>query len=199
MRHITFLMLLLSTMCFAQEADTTKVFKFAPQSRIYLINSTHFGDNQFADAYGANLGIGTSLSFFSVARFRPALNYEYSQYTLEKPEIVGNVSKSSAYWSLFGTVAYEIPVADKFLVAPDVGVGYAQLRLKPGGDKYGKQDGTQFRFGLTANYKFGNSSSAFIGAHYIYTALDVDTHPDFEDYFNHGSHLQLALGLQFGK
>ena len=201
-KKLTLLFLIIGSAVFAQDAETPPekpIFRFAPQSRVFFIKSANFGDNQLADAYGGNFGIGTSLSFFSIYGIRPTVNYDYSQYRLVKPETVGNVNSSASYWSISGVLAYPMPIDEKINISPDLGMGYAQLRLQPGGDKYGKQSGVQFRLGFTADYKIGKSTAVFAGIQYINTSFDVNTHPDFKKYFDHASQLQFAVGLQFGK
>ncbi len=183
----------------AQEIEEKKTFEFAPKARIYAISSLNFGDNQLADAYGTNYGIGTSLSFFSLANFRPALNYELSRYQIVKPELTRATGNSSTFWSVFGTVAYDIPITKEVIIAPDFGIGYSQLTLGAGKTRFGNQGGTQFRAGLSTNYKFASAAAVFVGVHYIYTTLQVSTHPDFESYYNHGQQIQFAIGFQFGK
>jgi hypothetical protein len=199
MKKITILMLLIVSTTIAQEAEKEKTFKFAPQSRIYFIHAFTFGDNQFADAYGGNFGIGTNLSFFSVANFRQAINYEYAQYRISDPTRTGNVGTNSTYWTVFGSIAYEVPLTPEILIAPDIGIGYAQLRLKPGSTTYGEQAGIQYRVGFTTDYKIGSAASVFAGVHYIYTHLGVKTHPDFEEYYSQGQQVQLSVGFQLGK
>jgi hypothetical protein len=199
MGRFTLLMLLAFAVSSAQEAEKKKLFVYEEQWNIYGITSAKFGDNQLADAYGSNIGAGSSLSFFTIAGFRPSVNYEWSVHKITDAGRTGNVGPKSTYTSFFGNISYALKAANKVYVAPEVGIGNAQLRLKPGSYQYGKQTGTQYRIGLTSSYQLSREIALYAGVHYIYTSLKVRTHPDFENYYNQAQQVQFALGLQFGR
>jgi hypothetical protein len=197
MRKITLLFLIFTIQTFAQEEEkkSENFVKFDILLRIHAIYSFQIGDYSLAKSHTSYPGIGVSLSLIDIQNFKIGAGYNLEIYNVSDHEKIGNFNASN-YSSVFGTLNYEIKVFDKVSVYPNVGIGAAILHQKSGFDSYGYQNGIEYRAGLISDYKISKNVSFFFGVNYIYSKLNMDTNPEFKDYFSNAKKFQLSLGLQ---
>ena len=184
---------------------TAKAFSQAPNSGQFELNATWkfqmlvpvpFGENSLAKAHDANPGLGFEIGLFKYENFRLGFGYSFLQYDVTNEQLIGNINKSN-YSSIYGLLSYEVPVADKITLSPAIGYGAAQLLQRSGSQNFGSQDGKEFRIGVSGNYYFSKYSAVCIGIQYVHAGLDVNTVPEFEDFFSKMNQVQFAIGLQF--
>ena len=197
MKKITILLLILSLQTFGQEEEkkNENFVKFDVLFRVHAIYSFQMGNYSLAKSHTTYPGIGLSMSLIDIQNFKIGAGYNLEIYDVTDHELIGNFNVSN-YSSVFGTVNYEIKVLPKVSLYPNVGIGVAILHQKSGLDSYGYQQGTEYRAGLITDYKVSKNVSFFFGVNYIYAKLNMDTHPDFKDYFSTAQKVQLSLGLQ---
>jgi len=205
MKKITLAFLLFfSVSLFAQEAEVKEkkswqsenFVKFDAQLRFQILYPIQFGDYALSKSYNSNPGIGINMSFLNVKNFKIGAGYNIEFYKVTDKQTIGNFSTSN-YSSVFATVNYELKMAEKISIYPNLGVGYAMLRQKAGGgSNFGKQDGTEYRVGFITDYKFNKTLSLFFGANYIYSKYQINTAPEYEKFFGNSQKIQLSIGLQ---
>lgn len=136
------------------------------------------------------------LGLFRYNNFRLGGGLNIEQYKVTEFQTVGNF-KNSNYTSWYVNISYEYRVTDQISLNPDIGYGVATVDQRTSSKSFGRQDGTEFRLGMTGAFHFTEFSSVFIGIHYVNAALDINTAPAYKDYFGKMNQVQLAIGLQF--
>lgn len=204
MKKFTLVFLLFFSLSFfAQEVETEEkkswqsenFVKFDAQLRFQILYPIQFGDYALSKAFHSNPGIGINMSFFNVKNFKIGAGYNIEFYKVTDKQTMGNFNTSN-YSSVFATVNYELKMAEKVSIYPNLGVGYAMLKQKSNGSNFGKQDGTEYRAGFITDYKFNKTLSLFFGANYIYSKFKINTAPEYEKFFGNSQKIQLSIGLQ---
>ena len=194
----------------AQEDKKEPAFSIGPMVRVHGIYPINFGDNYLADSNDPKVSIGLNMSFFDIYGFRLAVGVDHIFYNTNNLVMAGDVSRSK-YMAIYGTISYDIPIANKFSAQPYLGAGWAGIRFKRAGEHqtsnylsglndYGvsSQEGSEFRAGFYLDYKVAKIVSVYTGLNYVRTSYGVDTAAEFEDYFGKSSTMQINLGLKIG-
>lgn len=197
MKKITLFFLIFATQMFGQqeEKQNTNFVKFDILFRFHAIYPIQFGNYSLAKSHNAYPGVGVSLSLIDIQNFKIGAGYNLEFYDVSDHEIIGNFNATN-YSSIFGTINYEVKAFEKVSLYPNIGIGAAILHQKSGFDSYGYQNGIEYRAGLITDYKVGKNVSIFLGVNYIYSKLNMDTYPNFKDYFSNAQKIQLSVGLQ---
>jgi hypothetical protein len=196
MKKILLLFVLsLSAVAFSQETKSKKAIHFDPLARVYGIYPVQFGEHSLSKSHNAVAGFGMNLSFVNFKNLRLAAGFDRVQYHVTDEALVGTFSTSN-YTAVYGEFSYEYALSPKISLLPAIGFGYAGLQQINGNDRYGNQDGSEFRAGLMADYRVARKLSLFFGAKYIGSKLNMSTSPEFVDYYGKATQVQLSLGLK---
>lgn len=185
---------------YAQEVEkeswqSGNFIKFDAQLRLQALYPIQFGDYALSKAHNSNPGIGINMSFFNIKNFKVGAGYNIEFYKVTDKQIMGNFNTSN-YSSVFALVNYELKIAKKTSIYPNIGVGYAKLKQRNGSSNFGSQDGTEYRAGFITDYKFNKTISLFFGANYIYSKFQINTASEYEKFFGNSQKIQLSIGLQ---
>lgn len=163
--------------------------------RAYFVNPMQFGDHSLAKAHDNYIGYGLNLGMVSYDNFSFHAGWEFVPYKVTDFTKIGNIEQTN-YTSLYGAIKYKLTVVKNVELYPAIGFGYAVLKQRGYGRKFGHQDGTEFRLGFTANYRISKQVSFFIGTHYIYNTFEIATNEDYRDFFGKANQIQIAAGIQ---
>jgi hypothetical protein len=163
--------------------------------RAYVLYPIQFGDHSLAQAHEASGGFGLNLGAVSYNNFSFYAGLDAAYYQVSDQTIIGNIENTN-YTSIYGAFKYKLPVAKNIELYPAAGFGYAILKQRGYGRKFGHQDGTEFRIGFTANYRISKQVSLFLGTHYIYNRFEIATNSAYQDFFGKANQLQISLGIQ---
>jgi len=190
--------LLGAVMMSAQEtADNAgEGFRIDWNFRAYGIYPIQLGDHSLAKAHDANIGYGLNMGFVSYDNFSLYGGLEFVKYDVTDRARIGNIENSN-YTSVYGAVKYKIAVADNIALYPAIGLGSTVIKQRTRNKFFGEQDGTELRLGLSANYSVSERWSLFLGTHFIYSRLQINTSPEYEKFFGQANQLQLSVGIQF--
>ncbi|SCX89249.1 autotransporter outer membrane beta-barrel domain-containing protein [Flavobacterium caeni] len=194
----------------AQETAKEPIFAMGPMVRVHGIYSLQFGDHYLADANDPQVSFGMNLSLFDVYGFRLAGGIDHLFYKTHDIEMAADVSRTK-YTAVYGAISYDIPITEKFLIQPYVGVGWANLNFKRSDENgssnfyadfdnvgVSSQQGAEVRVGVYFDYRLAKVVSVFTGVNYIYGSYDIDTAREYRDYFGNSSGMQLNLGFKIG-
>jgi hypothetical protein len=194
----TIICLLAYCAVFSQDVEKAK----APEGikddwdfRAFMIYPVQFGDHSLAKAHDHSLGFGLSLSPVSYNGFSLNAGWEFVSYDVTDKTKIGNIENSN-YTSLYGAIKYKLQVSKSIEFYPAIGFGYAILKQRTKNTKFGHQDGTEFRLGLTGNYRISKVVSFFLGAHFIHNRFEINTNEDYQKFFGQANQLQLSAGIQ---
>lgn len=193
-------LLFFSVQSFSQEVEkaswqSENFVKFDAQLRFQVLYPIQFGNYALSKAYDSNPGVGVNMSFLNIKNFKIGAGYNIEFYKVTDKQLMGNFNIAN-YSSVFGTVNYELKIAEKVSFYPNIGVGYAMLKQKAGSSNFGHQDGIEYRAGFITDYKFNKTVSLFFGANYIYSKYQINTAPEYEKFFGNSQKIQLSIGLQ---
>ncbi|HEX8270885.1 MAG TPA: outer membrane beta-barrel protein [Flavobacterium sp.] len=195
MRQLIILLLLSGISAFGQPAKS-EPFEINGLLRFELVKPIAFGDNALAKAHQSVLGLGVGIGIFRYQNFRLGYGYHFSRYNITDQTLTGNMDHTN-YSSHYGAISYEFPAADKITVTPEVGFGQAQLKQAYSGTRYSYQKGSEFRLGARGNFYLTESTSAYVSLQYVHANLQIETAPEYVDFFGRAQQLQLAVGIQF--
>ena len=187
------LLVLVAQVIFGQEKDS---LKYDSTFRIQAFQPIHFGNNSLSKAHDSDFGFGVSAKIFKYNNFRFYVGGEIANYNVTDSIMLGKVERSR-YTSVYTSVSYAVPINKSFTFVPDVGIGYVKLSQRTNGTKFGFQEGTEYRLGGMIDYGIDRTIAVYIGIHYIYTNLRINTSPEYEKFFGRSNQLQLAIGLNF--
>jgi hypothetical protein len=188
--------LMLATAILSAQKDRPEGFNADFSFGIFGIYPVQFGDHALAKAHDSQGGAGITLGLLSYNNFSLYGGIEGTVYKVTDEEMIGDIEKSN-YTSVYGAISYDWALANKIHLFPDIGYGYAIVKLKSDDRKFGSQDGTEFRVGTTANYYISKSASLFLGVHFIHTSLQVNTNTAYENYFGQANQVQFSAGIKF--
>jgi len=115
---------------------------------------------------------------------------------VDDPARIALPVRRSAYHSVFAEIQYTIGREDGFCLKPSVGAGGSILYFNNGfNDRFGKQEGTDLRAGLTADWAIFKHFSLFLTAHYVRSNIDVDTSQEFRDFYSKANSVQVGMGI----
>lgn len=189
------LLILVFTTLSAQEKEVKDIPSSSAFLRGYVFYPIQFGHHSLAEAHDPNVGFGVSLAFVRYKEFRLSAGFEAVKYKVTDFTKVGNI-KNSNYNSVYAAISYDIPIGKKFCIYPDLGYGYVNVYQKSGSQNFGHQNGNEYRVGIVGNYRIDRTVSFFAGAHFIHTALDINTNPEYEKFFGQAEQIQICLGIQ---
>jgi hypothetical protein len=188
--------LMLATAALSAQKDRPEGFNADFSFGIFGIYPVQFGDHALAKAHDSRGGAGITLGLVSYDNFSLYGGIEGTVYKVTNEEMIGDINNSN-YTSAYGAVSYDLSLPNKIHLFPDIGYGYAIVKLKSDDRKFGSQDGSEFRLGTTANYYISKSASLFLGVHFIYTSLEVSTNGAYENYFGQANQVQFSAGIKF--
>ncbi len=189
--------------CAAQTSDslaTKKSFKerdweFIPQGRVYAFYPVYFGDNALAEAYDAKPAFGLGISFIRYKNIRFHIGGERTILKVSDHQLIGHDIEHSTYTSLYAALSYKLELGKAVSIAPELGIGTGIFQLKQGHERYGTQDVTDFRVGISSNFRIVEYLSGSVGLHYVHSNFDVQTSSEYHDFFSKSNLLQLRIGL----
>ena len=184
-----------SIFAYSQEKKDDQVRAFSAM-RLQVFYPIQFGDHSLAKAHEASVGFGSSVNIVSYKSFNVGFGVDLQNYSVSNKQLVGNFG-SSKYIGCYGFASYFVPVTSKFSVLPDFGYGTANIRQRSGKQKFGDQNGNEYRFGANVDYLLGKSFAVFCGIHYIHYDLDMKTAPEYVDFYGKANQVQVALGIKF--
>jgi hypothetical protein len=192
-------LLIASQHFYAQDTNTAqtprqKDFSFIPRFRAYAFYPIQFGNNAMNEAYKSTVAPGFTISFIRYKNFRFLLGYERAIYRVSDASKIGEMSRSTYHSFQFG-FSYTVGNENGFSVSPAIGIGPGLLHLSTGHDRYGSQDAFDARAGFTADYSLDKHFALSLGVYYKYSKINVDTTPEFADYFANSHQIQLSLGF----
>ena len=169
--------------------ETDVVFRFQ------LFKPNQFGNYSLAKSHEAKLGWGLSLSFLKYDKFRATAGLDYIQYEIKDNAKLGNFNYSN-YLSLYFNVGYELNLMDNLMLTPNIGYGKVGIYLKTSAQDFGTQSGNEYRIGLITDYDLNESFSVFVNATFIKSSLNINTAPEYIDYFGNAKQFQIGVGLK---
>jgi hypothetical protein len=189
------LFLIFSINAFCQEAKAKKDFTFEPSFRFSVIYPIQLGPHSLAESHRSNPGFEFSMSFFNFKNFRLAAGFDRVQYKVTDHQLVGNFTNSN-YTAIYGDISYQFISAKKISVLGDVGAGYVGIQQARGAQHFGNQEGKEFRAGIFGDYRVAKRFSLFVGVHYIFAKLKMETNAEYIDYYGKASQIQFSLGFK---
>lgn len=195
MKHLV-LICLIASAAFAQEKAWKKDIHPDPLIRPHVFLPVAIGDNLLSEAHKETVGVGLDMSFVSIYNFHLGVRYHFTAYEVTDVSLAGNF-KNSRYWGLGPFVSYEVPLATRMSLWPEIGVGYAALKQQFTGERIADQEGIEFRAGVFADYKFNRYVSIFTGVSYLNSKMRISANPEIRDFYERLQQLQISFGLQF--
>ena len=195
MKSLFYLFLFFSVTAWSQKNDELG-FKLRPELSISIINQSFFGDNYLSKGHKKpTFGGLFKLNLLSYNQLYLGFEFEKNTSKVEDFSIGGNIDKTKMN-SFRGLLSYRIKASDKFIFDPQIKYGIVELRQENGSKYYGNQEGNMLGIGFDAIYKFSKVFSLFSNIGYNYYRLNVNTTPEFENYFNHSHSFNISVGLK---
>lgn len=195
MRKIIFL-LLISQLIFSQEIKKATKIDFSPYFRVNCVFPFQTGNHSLAKDFDSNFGYNANLSLISYGKLNLNFGYEFIKYNIINPSNIGNINHLN-YSVIYFEFDYDFEVYKNLKLIPTIGFGYVKNNYKTKNRSFGVQEGSELRLGNVVNYNLNNTFSIFIGFHYIFTNLNINTNKEFENYFGKANRLQLSFGIKF--
>lgn len=171
--------------------------EFKVNTRLQLVRPIQFGNTALSKAHSSDVGFSGHLNLLDFNGFKAGAGFDWITYQITDKQLIGNLN-TSKYSSFYMLLSYEYKLTQKILITPNIGYGSADLDLGSRNGRFGGQDGTEFRLGAFFDYKIGKSTYAFAGVTYITNTFEVETAPEYKDFFSKANQIQLSLGFRFG-
>lgn len=197
--YICLIAFLCSGILIAQTEEQPKKpeLEFKVNVRLLFVRPIQFGNTALAKAHESDGGFSGHLNLLDYNGFKAGAGFDWIGYQITDKQMVANLS-TSKYSSIYFLLGYEYKPTDKIRITPNIGYGSATLDLGSRGSRFGGQEGTEFRIGGFFDYKIGKSSYASAGITYITNTFEVETAPEYKDFFSKANQIQLSLGFRFG-
>jgi hypothetical protein len=195
MKLLLYLLLLFSIAARSQN-DFEEGLKFSPEVSLAFINQTFLGDNYLSKGHKKpTFGGVLKLNMLSYNHFFLGFEFEKNISKVDDFSIGGNIDKTKMN-SFRVLLSYRIAASSKFIFDPQIKYGIVELKQENGSKSYGIQDGNTIGIGCDAIYKYSKVLSIFTNIGYNYYSFNVNTTPEFENYFNHSHSLNISIGLK---
>ena len=164
--------------------------------RLYYVFPNGIGNNVLAKANEGALGIGISVTLYSINRLHFIIGYEFSQYNVTDVSLAANVKNTYTNNFYFGAL-YKIPLVNKLDLNTKLTVGAYTLTQKTGGTKYGKQHGPAFTPGFDVDLKIAGHFRIFAGLDYCLALPTTHTASEYKSFFGTLHQLNITAGIKF--
>lgn len=173
-----------------------KGLQLKPELSFAFVSHNYFGDNYLSKGHkNPSIGASVKMNLLTYKKFLLGLEYEISTLKVDDFAIGGNIDETNS--SVFrGILSYRITKKDKLIIDPQLKYGTIDLRQRGDTKFYGNQQGNSIGIGTDLLYDFSKTYSLFINLGYNYIILNVNTTPEFTDYFNHAHSINISIGLK---
>ena len=194
MKCFAIIFLLLTNVLFSQENARENIFK--PEFKIAATTTFYFGDNYLSKGH-ANPAFGATiqLNLFEYQNFKLGGMLQKSTLKVSEYSLGGNIERSNIN-QVKANVAYKIDLK-KFIIMPEICYGGIEINQKTEKKRYGTQKGKTIGFGLNTNYKLSNMVEIYNNISYDYLLLNINTTPEYANYFDKGNAINISLGFSF--
>jgi hypothetical protein len=195
-KKVFFLILFVTSIGFSQTEEVKKSdFDFIPTFRLRAIVPISQGDNFLAKANKESIGFGVSSYFAKYKNAMVGFGYDFISFRTSDSAIAGNINASNLN-SIYGSVSYRFILNDQITIEPLFGYGYSFLQFRSGLRGFGKQEGHDYRFAVYTDYKLAKRFGMFLGVGLLNSKLSINTSPEYTNFFDHASTLQISLGIK---
>ncbi|WP_291115827.1 outer membrane beta-barrel protein [Flavobacterium sp. UBA6135] len=193
MKKYIYSFLLLSSFAWGQNEEG---LRFKTELGIGFINHVFLGDNYLSKGHKKHaVGAVLKLNLLRYTNFILGFEFEKNTSKVADFAIGGNIDKTNMN-SFRGLLSYRVYTSERFTFDPQIKYGTVDLRQKSGSKFYGNQKGSTIGIGVDVLYNFSDGLAVFSNVGYNYYHLNVNTTPEFKDYFNHSHSINLTIGLK---
>lgn len=199
MRLLLILFFVLPYFATAQEEpiETKQGLSFTPGLLVYLKHDNDFGNSFLTEAHDSKFpGSGFQFNFLRYRNFVFGLGMEFMTYKVVDITMAGNINKGTTS-NVFFKTHYLLNLGDSWSLEPNLGIGGSRFRQKSKEKNLNGFSGTKFYAGTNFTYKFDDVIGVFAGLKYAFTKYQVNTAPEFENYFRNSSQIQAIFGISF--
>lgn len=190
----TFLLLLFSALAWSQEKPK-KDFRVIPEFYFGFALDSFQGDNYLAkDHKSPSIGGQMKINLLHYKNFN--LGMVLNRGSINLSDEVLSIARTNIN-SLGGAISYSYLVNKKWILAPEISYSKSELRQKESSGTYnfGDQDGNKVSFGINVKYKLYRQIGLFAAVHYSHYNLQVNTTPEFQNYFDHTKAITFSVGF----
>lgn len=175
--------------------EQKKNFRFDEELHIYTFNRSNLGDNFLSNAHKNNsFGGGIFMNMLNFKNVKLGGGYEFISNKITSIEKVGNIERSNT--TTFNLKShYEYQFTEKWILEPFIGIDWVILKQRTGKKSFGTQNGNGFEVGTKACFDFDKYYSVFVGLSYTAIKYEINTSPEFIDYYNQSKHFKISLGI----
>ena len=189
-------MAFISQLVYCQDSTKVNKIKFDGSFRIYYARYFNSGNNFLADANRYNFGFGCDLGIIKFGGLSTSVGYEGAYYRVTNIQKAGNTNSTNLKSFNF-KLLYEVKLFNNFSIQPFMGIGFPKLKFKSGSKNFGKQKGTDLKIGFNTGYDVSKNFSLFITTEYILSKYQIETVPEFVDYYQDAKAFKISLGVRF--
>ena len=195
MRVLIFGILLFTSVIFGQDKKE-EIVKFNPHFSLGASYSNFFGDNYLSEGHrNDNYGFFIKLNALQVYKFNIGGLFDKTKLRATDKAIGGNVGTSNLNTANV-YLNYNINLNNHLSIEPEIKYGGVEIRQSGIGKKLGTQFGKLYGVGANFNYKIDNSLTFFMNLNFNKFMLNVETTPEFENYFDNSNSFNISLGIK---
>lgn len=163
--------------------------------RAYYVNPGGVGNNVMAKANNGTGGLGLGVSLYNFKNAAIITGIEWTYYDITDASRAANAENTNLTTINVGG-EYKLPVGNRFSLAPSLCYVYSVMKQRTGSQKYGKYEGNGLRAGVTFDFIISHTIKVFVGANFIHSWYDVDTAPQYQDYYRNVNTINLMAGIK---
>ena len=168
---------------------------FKDYFRLYYVNPSGIGDNVMAKANNGTGGLGLGVSLYNFEKVAIITGVEWTYYDITDVSRAANAENTNLTTISVGG-EYKLPIGKHFCLAPSLCYAYSVMKQRTDKQKYGKYEGNGIRLGFTFDYIIGRTAKLFVGANLVHSWYDVNTAPQYEDYYRKVNTINLMAGIK---
>ena len=165
--------------------------------RLYYISPSGVGDNVLAKANDGQGGIGLGVNFYNFEKVNVAIigGLEVSTYKITDVAKAANGSRTIVTSAYLGG-EYKLKIGHYFSINPSLCYTPSKMTQRERDKKLGTYHGNGIRAGLTFDYAVIPNIKLFAGANVTHSWYDVNTAPQYEEYYRKVSTLNIMAGIK---
>ena len=163
--------------------------------RLYYISPSGVGNNVLAKANDGQGGFGIGMSGYFTKNFGIIAGLEVTTYNITNAAMAANGSRTIITAPYIGG-EYRLFLGKYFSLNPSLCFTANQMRQRNSEKKLGTYQGVGIRAGATFDYAVIPNLKLFAGANFVHCWYDVDTAPQYEDYYRKVNTLNIVAGIK---